>query len=83
MSKHHYKRIVKLPAKSYNDFCWKLRERMIYDVDIKCAGCRYKFYYKDGNIAASYDERKDYGLIYDYDNHSELNGKILYFNHLR
>lgn len=61
------KTIITVKANSYNDFCYKLRSMYIWDVIVKCAGCRYKFYDNiSRNIVASYDERKDHGLVYNY-----------------
>lgn len=61
------KTIITVKANSYNDFCYKLRSMYIYDVTVKSAGCRYKLYDNiSGNIVASYDERKDHGLVYNY-----------------
>jgi hypothetical protein len=79
MERKHYKRIIKVPAKSFNDFCWKLRDMYIYDVTVRSASIRYQFIDKDGYIRAQYFENRDYGTVYDYDTHSELNGKILKF----
>lgn len=59
--------IITVKANSYNDFCYKLRSMYIWDVTVKCAGCRYKLYDNiSGKIVASYDERKDHGLVYNY-----------------
>lgn len=59
--------IVTVKANSYNDFCYKLRSMYIWDVTVKSAGCRYKLYDNlSRNIVASYDERKDHGLVYNY-----------------
>lgn len=61
------KTIITVKANSYNDFCYKLRSMYIWDVTVKCAGCRYKLYDNiSGKIVASYDERKDHGLVYNY-----------------
>ena len=39
----------------------------ICDVTVKSGGCRYKFYDNISlKIVASYDERKDHGLVYNY-----------------
>lgn len=59
--------IITVKANSYNDFCYKLRSMYIWDVTVKCGGCRYKLYDNiSGKIVASYDERKDHGLVYNY-----------------
>ena len=59
--------IITVKANSYNDFCYKLRSMYIFDVIVKSAGCRYKLYDKaTGVIVAEYDERKDHGLVYNY-----------------
>lgn len=59
--------IITVKANSYNDFCYKLRSMYIWDVKVKCNGCRYKLYDNiSGKIVASYDERKDHGLVYNY-----------------
>lgn len=74
------KTIIKVPANSYNDFCIKLSHMMIEVATIKNAGCRYKFYDHMGNKTAEYNETRDHGLVYNYNNKSILTGKILYFN---
>ena len=59
--------IIKVNTNSYNDFCMKLRNMMIYDVIVRTAGARYKIYDSvTGKIVAEYNERKDYGLVYNY-----------------
>lgn len=59
--------IITVKANSYNDFCYKLRSMYIWDVIVKSGGCRYKLYDNiSGKIVASYDERKDHGLVYNY-----------------
>ena len=61
------KTIITVKANSYNDFCYKLRSMYIWDVTVKSGGCRYKYYDNiSGKIVASYDERKDHGLVYNY-----------------
>lgn len=59
--------IIKVKANSFNDFTFKLREMLIWYVDVKCAGTRYRFVDKiTGVTVAEYDERKDHGLVYNY-----------------
>lgn len=59
--------IIKVKANSYNDFCMKLRSMMVYDVIVKTAGTRNRFYDNiTNNIVAEYDERKDHGIVYNY-----------------
>lgn len=59
--------IMKVGANSYNDFCMKLREMMIYDVTVKTVTTRNRFIDNiTGKIVAEYDERKDYGIVYNY-----------------
>ena len=59
--------IIKVNANSYNDFCMKLRNMMIYNVTVKVAGTRYRILDNiTGNIVAEYNERKDHGLVYNY-----------------
>ena len=59
--------IITVNANSYNDFCHKLKSMCIFDVTVKNVGSRYKLYDNiSGKIVASYDERKDHGLVYNY-----------------
>lgn len=59
--------MIKVNANSYNDFCTKLRNMMIYDITVKTAMTRNRFIDNiTGKIVAEYDERKDYGVIYNY-----------------
>ena len=69
--------IIKVPAGSYNDFCWKLSKMMIDVESTRSAHSRAKFYDHEGNQVAYYDERKDHGLVYNYHTHSDLVGKNL------
>lgn len=62
--------IVKVNADSFNDFCMKLRSMFVYDVTIKSAMTRYRFYDNiTGDVVAEYNERKDYGIVYNYNSH--------------
>lgn len=59
--------MVKVNANSYNDFCMKLRNMMVYDVTVKTAKTRNRFIDNiTGKIVAEYDERKTYGIVYNY-----------------
>lgn len=59
--------MIKVNAKSYNDFCAKLRNMMVYDVTVKTAMTRNRFIDNiTGKVVAEYDERKDYGIVYNY-----------------
>lgn len=75
------KEIIKVPSKSYNDFCMKLYRMMIDTTIIKSSESRqrYKFYDKNGNVTAFYDERKDYGIVYNYNTKNDLINKVLTF----
>lgn len=57
---------IKVNANSYNDFTVKLRRMMVDVQTVKTAGGRYKFIDTTGNVSATYDERKDHGLVYNY-----------------
>ena len=59
--------IIKVMTKSFNDFTFKLREMLIWDVTVQVAGMRYRFVDNvTGVVVAMYDERKDHGLVYNY-----------------
>lgn len=59
--------MVKVNANSYNDFCIKLRNMMVYDVTVKTAKTRNRFIDNiTGKIVAEYDEKKEYGIVYNY-----------------
>ena len=59
--------MIKVNANSYNDFCAKLRNMMVYDVTVKTAMTRNRFIDNiTGKVVAEYDERKDYGIVYNY-----------------
>lgn len=57
---------IKVPANSYNDFTAKLRRMMVDVYTVKAAGTRYRFIDTAGNVSATYDERKDHGLVYNH-----------------
>lgn len=62
--------IVKVNTDSFNDFCMKLRSMFVYDVTIKSAMTRHRFYDNiTGDVVAEYNERKDYGIVYNYNSH--------------
>lgn len=71
--------LITVPANSYNDFCFKISRMMIDVVTVKTGGPRYKIYDGSENLVATYDERKDHGIVYNYNNHSDLIGKVLTF----
>lgn len=71
--------IIKVEAGTFNFFCSKLRSMMIDVETVKSAGCRSKFWDHQGNVVATYDERKGHGLVYNYNIHSDLVGKELRF----
>lgn len=59
--------MMKVNVNSYNDFCMKLKNMLIYDVTVKTAMTRNRFIDNiTGKIVAEYDERKDYGIVYNY-----------------
>lgn len=70
---------ITVKAGSYNDFCYKLRNLFVDVETVKVAGPRSKFYDHFGNLVATYDERKDHGIVNNYDTHSPLVGQILKF----
>lgn len=57
---------IKVTANSYNDFTAKLRCMMVDVTEVQTAGTRYRFIDTIGNVSATYDERKDHGLVYNY-----------------
>ena len=68
---------IRIEAGTYNAFCYKL-DKLGYSISkIEQAGSRYKMYDDRNNLVATYDERKNHGLIVK--NHSVLSGKILKF----
>lgn len=59
--------IIKVKANSYNDFCMKLRNMMIYDVNVRVGGTRYQMFDRmTGKKVAEYNEKRDHGLVYNY-----------------
>lgn len=68
-----------LNANSYNDFTCKIRNMMVDVATVKAAGTRYKIYDHNNNVVATYDERKNHGLVYNYNTHSEITNKVLTF----
>jgi hypothetical protein len=71
--------IITVPANSYNDFTLKLYRMMVDVNEIKVKKYRYWIYDTTGELVATYDERKDHGLVYNYNNHWDVVGKELRF----
>ena len=62
--------IVKVKANRFNDFCMKLRNMFVYDVTVKSAMTRHRFYDNiTGKVVAEYNEKNNYGVVYNYNTH--------------